>query len=113
MPKSPEIHLILDHSRPPSTPRFWTGSGSRSVLFRPFTPTSASWRNRVERFFSPRTEKPLRRGVFHSVPDLERHLQDYLETGNENPQPWVWTKTADEMLQKVERSRPALAAASA
>ncbi len=86
-PQSPEIPLILDHYATPQPPKVLGGIERPKHLFRPFTPTRASGRNRVERCFSPRTEKPLRRGVFHSVPDLERSLQDDLKTGNENPGP--------------------------
>ena len=111
-PKNPVIPLILDHYAPPA-PQVLDWIERQKRLFRPFTPTSASGLNRIERCLGPRTEKRLRRGVFHSVPDLERSLQDYLKTYNENPRPLVWTKTADEILQKVGRSRPALAAASA
>ena len=110
-PKSQEIHLILDNYAPHQHPQVLDGIERPKRLFRPFTPTRASGLNRVERFFGPRTEQPLRRGVFHSVKDLERSLPDYLKTCNEHPRPLVWTKTADEMLQKVGRSRPPLAAA--
>ncbi len=106
------MDTTLDHYVP-QVPQVLDWIERPKRLFRPFTPTSASGRNRVERCFGPRTEQPLRRGVFHSGPDLERSLQDYLKTYNENPRPLVWTKTADEILQKVGRSRPALAAASA
>ncbi len=111
-PKSPEIHLILDNYATHKHPKVLDGIERQKRISRHFTPTRASWLNLVERFFSPRTEQRLRRGVFHSVPDLERHLQDCLETYNEHPRPLVWTKTADEILQKVEQSRPVLTAAS-
>ena len=105
------MDTTLDHYVP-QVPQVLDWIERPKRLFRPFTPTSASGRNRVERCFGPRTEKRLRRGVFPSGPALDRPLQDCLETCNEHPRPLVWTKPADEMLQKVERSRPALAAAS-
>ncbi len=73
----------------------------------------ASWLNLVERFFSTLTHKQIRRGVFHSVKDLETCLKDYIKTYNRNPRPLVWTKSAAETLEKVERARKTLAAASA
>ena len=81
-------------------------------VFLHFTPTSASWLYLVERFFSTLTQKRIRRGVFHSVDHLEACLKDYIETYNKDPRPLVWTKPAAEILEKVERARQALAAAS-
>ena len=56
-----------------------------------FTPTSSSWLNLVERWFRELTDKALRRGVFHSVPDLIAKIQDYLDAHNDQPKPFVWT----------------------
>ena len=81
-------------------------------IFLHFTPTSESWLNLAERFFGTLTQKQIRRGVFHSVQDLERSLKDYIKTCNETPRPLVWTKSADEILKKVGRARQALAAVS-
>ena len=78
-----------------------------------FIPTSSSWLNLVERFFSTLTQKRIRRGVFHSVGHLESCLKQYIETHNENPRPFVWTKSAAQIIEKVHRARKALAAASA
>ena len=78
-----------------------------------FVPTSSSWLNLVERFFSTLTQKRIRRGVFHSVAHLESCLKEYVETYNENPRPFVWTKSAAQILEKVNRARKALTAASA
>ena len=81
-------------------------------IFLHFTPTSASWANLVERFFATLTDKQIRRGVFTSVPHLEKCLREYLKRHNENPQPLVWTKSLGEIMLKVERGRAALADAS-
>ncbi len=78
-----------------------------------FIPTSSSWLNLVERFFDTLTRKQIRRGVFHSVAHLESCLKQYIDTCNENPRPFVWTKSAAEILAKVDRARKALAAVSA
>ena len=76
-----------------------------------FTPTSASWLNLVERFFAEITSKRIRRGVFRSVAELEAAIHDYLARNNANPKPFVWTKTADIILEKNERAKAALGAA--
>ena len=78
-----------------------------------FIPTSSSWLNLVERFFALITEDAIRRGVFKSVAELEATIADYLTNHNAKPTPFVWTKSADVILAKVERARATLAAAKA
>ena len=73
-----------------------------------FTPTSSSWLNLVERWFRELTDKALRRGVFHSVPDLIASIEKYMEVHNENSKPFVWNATAESILIKVRRGRVAL-----
>lgn len=68
-----------------------------------FTPTSASWLNLVERFFAALTEKQIRRGVHRSVRELETAIKNYLAVTNQSPKPFVWTKSADEILASVAR----------
>jgi len=68
-----------------------------------FTPTGASWINLVERWFATLTDKQLRRGVHRSTRELEAAIARYIEVTNEQPQPFVWTKTADEILASVAR----------
>ena len=68
-----------------------------------FTPTGSSWINLVERWFATLTERQLRRGVHRSTPQLEASLRRYVETYNQDPKPFVWTKTADEILAAVAR----------
>jgi hypothetical protein len=72
-----------------------------------FTPTSA-WLNQVERFFGLITHDRIRRGVFTSVPELEAAIHDYLDHHNAHPKPFVWTKSAEEILAKVSRARRTL-----
>ena len=67
------------------------------------TPTSASWLNLVERWFAALTEKQIRRGVHRSTRELEQAIRTYIETTNAQPKPFVWTKTADEILASVAR----------
>jgi len=74
-----------------------------------FTPTSASWLNQVERFFAEITNRRIRRGSFKSVEELERAIEDYLRRHNEKPRPFVWTKSADLILDKVKRACERLA----
>ena len=71
-----------------------------------FTPTSASWLNQVERFFATITTRRIRRGTFESVPALEAAIDDYLAHYNEHCTPFVWTATADVILDKVSPILP-------
>ena len=68
-----------------------------------FTPTKASWLNQVERWFGLLTQRQIRRGVHPSVRHLEKTIYEYIETENENPKPFVWVKSADEILGKIAR----------
>jgi transposase len=68
-----------------------------------FTPTSASWLNQVERWFAALTEKYLRRGTHRSTRQLEDAIRHYLDVYNANPNPFVWSKSADEILASLER----------
>ena len=77
-------------------------------VFLHFTPTSSSWLNLVERFFGVLTEKRLKRGIFTSVRELEQKIIEYIDNHNETPKPFVWTKSAKEILEKVGRARAVL-----
>jgi transposase len=98
-----ELHVILDNSSTHKTPevREWLDKHPR-VQFH-FTPTGASWLNLVEAWFSILTRKSIRRGSFDTVRALIRHIQAYLDHWNENPVPFVWSKTADEIIRKAIR----------
>jgi len=77
---------------------------TKHARFKPhFTPTSASWLNLVERFFAEITTKRIRRGTFRSVAELKEAIHDYLDRHNVDPKPFVWTKTADVILEKERR----------
>lgn len=108
VPKGLAVHLILDNYATHKHPnvRAWLAKHPRFHLH--FTPTSSSWLNLVERWFRELTDKALRRGVFHSVPDLIDSIQEYLDAHNDNPRPYVWTATAESILAKVARGRVAL-----
>ena len=77
------------------------GSGGQSPV--QITPTSASWINQIERWFAELTRKQLQRGVHASVKDLEADIITFIERHNENPKPFKWTKSADEILASVKR----------
>src|SRR5450755_785058 len=108
VPKGLAIHLILDNYSTHNHPnvRAWLAKHPRFELH--FTPTSSSWLNMVEIFFSKLTDKAIRRGVFHSVPDLISAIDAYLAATNTNPTPFVWTQTTEQILEKVRRGRVAL-----
>jgi transposase len=97
------VHLVLDNSSTHKTPAIqrWLAAHPRFVLH--FTPTSSSWLNLVERWFAELTTKKLRRGAHRSVRQLNTDIRGWIETWNANPQPFVWTKTADEILESIAR----------
>jgi hypothetical protein len=110
-PRAPDgldVHLILDNysTHKHATIHAWLAKHPRFHLH--FTPTSSSWLNLVERWFRELTEKAPRRGVFHSVPDLIAAIETYLDAHNNNPKPFLWTATAEDILAKVARGRVAL-----
>jgi transposase len=106
--KKLDLHLIADNYATHKHPnvKAWLEKHPRFHLH--FTPTSASWLNQVERFFGLITEDCIRRGVFTSVPQLEAAIHDYLANHNADPKPFVWTKSADAILEKVARGRKIL-----
>ena len=107
VPAGLDVHLILDNysTHKHATVIDWLKKHPRFQLH--FTPTSSSWLNLVERWFREVTDKAPRRGVFHSVPDLIDAIEAYLTAHNNDPKPFVWTATADDILTKVARGRVA------
>ncbi len=101
VPHELDVHLILDNYATHKTPgiKRWLLAHPRFRLH--FTPTSASWLNLVERWFAELTQKKLKRGVHRSVQALERDIRTWLSDWNEHPRPFGWTKTADEILDKL------------
>jgi len=97
------VHLVLDNASSHKTPavRRWLAQHPRFVLH--FTPTSSSWINLVERWFSELTTKLLRRGTHRSARQLNAEIRRWIDTWNENPEPFVWTKTADQILDSIKR----------
>lgn len=103
VPDQLDVHLILDNASTHKTPAIQRWLLKRPRFHLHFTPTSSSWINQVERWFATLTEKQLRRGVHRSTRQLEQAIKDYLRTYNNNPRSFVWTKTADEILESVRR----------
>ncbi|MBM3131467.1 MAG: IS630 family transposase [Chloroflexi bacterium] len=101
MPRGPELHLILDNYGTHSHPDVeqWLQKHSRFHLH--FTPTSSSWLNLIERWFAELTLKRIRRGVFRSVPELVAAIHEFIQINNQQPKPFVWTKKANQILDKV------------
>jgi transposase len=110
VPNGLQIHLILDNysTHKHENVKKWLAKHPRFHLH--FTPTSSSWLNLIERWFGKLTDKAIRRGIFHSVPDLINAIGTYLQANNENPQPFTWTATAEQILTKVQRGRATLTA---
>jgi transposase len=103
VPAELDVHLVLDNSSTHKTPAIhrWLAAHPRFVLH--FTPTSSSWLNLVERWFAELTNKKLRRGAHRSVRELNTDIRAWIETWNNDPKPFVWTKTADEILDSIAR----------
>jgi DDE superfamily endonuclease len=107
VPKGLAVQMILDSYATRKHPdvKVWLTKHPRFHVH--FTSTSSSWLNLVERWFRELTDKAIRRGVFHSVPDLIATIEKYMEVHNNEPKPLVWTATAESILTKVRRGRVA------
>jgi transposase len=103
VPADLDVHLILDNYGTHKTTviRQWLLKRPRFHVH--FTPTYGSWLNLVERWFAELTNKRIRRGVFRSVRELESAIREYIEVHNEAPKPFVWTRTADQILDSLAR----------
>jgi len=103
VPAGLTVHLVLDNASSHKTPavRRWLAQHPRFVLH--FTPISSSWINLVERWFAELTTKLLRRGKHRSVRQLNAEIRQWIDDWNENPRPYVWTKTANQILDSIKR----------
>ena len=108
-PSDLDIHLIVDNYATHKHPKVKAWFKRHRRFHVHFIPTSSSWLNVIERFFRDLDAKRLRRGVFQSVPELIDAVMAYVEGHNEEPSPFVWSKTAEEILEKVGRARRVLA----
>jgi len=103
VPAGKVIHTGLDNYATHKHPKVlaWLSRHPRWTLH--FTPTSASWLNAVENFFSKMTRQRIRRSVFRSIANLQATINAYLAEHNDNPKPFVWTKSVDAILAKLDR----------
>lgn len=101
VPKDKEIHLITDNysTHKHEKVKSWLSHHPRFKFH--FTPTSASWLNQVEIWFSILSTKQIRRGAFHSVKDLIQKIKSFIDRHNQNAKPFIWTKTPEEILSKA------------
>src|SRR5881409_1929512 len=108
-PKNVQLHLVMDNygtHKEPHVKAWLKKKHPRFVCH--FIPTSSSWLNLVERWFRELTEKAIRRGVFHNVPELTAAIEAFLAAHNTDPKPFVWTASIDAILAKVGRCKAVL-----
>ena len=103
VPKRLDIHIVMDNYATHKTPKIKAWLARRPQYHVHFTPTSASWINQVERWFAELARKQLRRGVHTSVRQLEADIRSFINRHNQNPRPFKWTKSADQILASVKR----------
>lgn len=103
IPSDLDVHIIMDNYATHKTAVIKSWLARRPHYHVHFTPTSASWINQVERWFAELTRKQLRRGVHTSTKQLEADIRTFIARHNENPKPYRWTKSADEILASVKR----------
>jgi len=103
VPDELDVHLVLDNYGTHKTPliKSWLLRHPRFHVH--YTPTYSSWINQVERWFALLSEKQIRRGTHRSVPQLEQAIRLFLSIYNENPKPFIWVKTADQILESIRR----------
>jgi transposase len=104
-PSRLKLHLVMDNYGTHKEPHVqaWLKKHPRFVCH--FVPTSSSWLNLVERWFRELTDKAIRRGSFASVPDLKQAIDEFMESWNQNPKPFIWTATVEGIVQKIARAR--------
>src|ERR1700704_1968951 len=103
VPDGLDVHIIMDNYATHKTAVIKTWLARRPPYHVHFTPTSPSWINQVERWFAELTRKQLRRGVHRSTAELEADIEAFIKTHNENPKPFKWVKSADQILASVKR----------
>ena len=101
VPADLDVHLICDNLSTHKTPSIQAWLDAHARFHMHFTPTSSSWLNQVERWFGLLTDKQLKRGVHRSVQALEKDIRAWINTWNDNPRPFAWTKTADQILERL------------
>ena len=107
-PPTLDLHLIVDNYATHKHPKVLAWLKRHPRLHMHFIPTSSSWLNVIERWFRDITQNRIRNGVFRSVAELKKVIADYIQHHNANPKSFVWTKKAEDILEKVRRARTAL-----
>jgi len=107
-PADKQLHLIVDNYATHKHPKVQRWMKRHRRFHVHFTPTSSSWLNMVERFFRDLTRQRLQRGVFRDVEQLITVIDDYVDHHNQRPKPFVWTASAQDILEKVKRARKVL-----
>ena len=103
VPRELQVHLVIDNYSTHKSPLIRSWLLKRPRFHVHFTPTYGSWINMVERWFALLTQRQIKRGAHRSVPALEKAIHQFLEAHNEAPKPFVWTKSADEILASIAR----------
>jgi transposase len=103
VPAELDVHVVMDNYGTHKTPAIKAWFARHPRFHVHFTPTSASWLNQVERWFATLTDKYIRRGTHRSTRQLESAIRDYLNANNANPKPFIWAKSADDILSSIER----------
>jgi len=101
VPVELDVHLICDNASTHKTPAIQRWLAARPRFHVHFTPTGSSWLNQVERWFALLTTRQLRRGVHKNIQALEKDIRSWIRTWNEDPKPFIWAKTADEILERL------------
>lgn len=102
VPDDLDVHVILDNSSTHKTPAIHRWLLKRPRYHLHFTPTSSSWLNLVERWFAALSDKQIKRGTHRSTRQLEAAIRDYVDANNDTPKHFVWTKTADQIFEKLK-----------
>lgn len=103
MPEDLDIHIVMDNYATHKTPAVRARFARRPRWHAHFTPTGSSWLNMVERFFAEITERQIKQGVHRSERELEQAILAYIDTRNQDPKPFKWVRTADQILDAVSR----------
>lgn len=103
VPENLDVHVIMDNYRTHKTALIRNWFAKRPRFHAHFTPTYGSWLNMVERWFAELTNKQIRRGTYRSVPELEKAIRTFIDAHNSEAKPFVWTKSADEILASIAR----------
>lgn len=107
-PIKKELHIIMDNYGTHKKDKVQEWFKKHPRFKQHFIPTSSSWLNLIERWFAELTEKSVRRGIFHSVDDLKAAINDFIDSWNDEPKPFVWTASAESILEKMKKCRKTL-----